>query len=277
MKKTEEELLEELRELYDSGQIDNVFYDKETAILRSKIANRKRREKEAQKAIRFNKISKLAVPLILIISFAILFINMNDGKSFYFKEYEKIISYDRIPSPVQRQLDKPIKETVIVNGETYDVTLKYEYTIYGKVVDTLTYPGKTKQTEVVPKDVGLVWGPMAQDRFLKKMSFKSGYNLMGARFLKVEIVDGDGSEFRNMGFFSYISNNHILGADDRATALIHKIRKNQYVKLEGYLCEVSESYTNKVGGGTLIESDYERGNLDCETIYVTDVKWLKEK
>ena len=51
-----------------------------------------------------------------------------------------------------------------------------------------------KQIEVVPKDVGLVWGPMAQDRFLKKMSFKSGYNLLGARFLKVEIVDGDGSE-----------------------------------------------------------------------------------
>jgi hypothetical protein len=118
---------------------------------------------------------------------------------------------------------------------------------------------------------------MAQDRFFKKMSFKSGYNLLGARFLRVEIVDGDGSEFKNMGFLSYLSNNHILGADERATALIHKIRKNQYVKLEGYLCEVSESYKNKIGGGSLIESDYERGNLGCETIYVTDVKWLKEK
>ena len=94
MKKTEEELLEELQQLYDSGQIDNVFFDRETKILKNKILNRKRREKEVQKEIKFNKISKFAVPLILIVSFAILIFNINDGNTFYFKKYEYYSYYE---------------------------------------------------------------------------------------------------------------------------------------------------------------------------------------
>ncbi|MBR3614838.1 MAG: hypothetical protein IKL55_06640 [Clostridia bacterium] len=177
-------------------------------------------------------------------------------------------------------------ERVNVGGEEFKVKLVYEYSVYGRVVGTLDYNHQTLHGSIVPKDVGLVFGPLAQNRFLKHLKFESRYVKSMGRVLFHRIQSKEGEQIlTNMGYGSYICNNHILGSDERVTKLIDKISVGDYIKLEGYLCEVSGTYEQRVSPTkiqkeeyTIIDSDYEgRNNNDCETIYVTDVKWLKEK
>lgn len=145
------------------------------------------------------------------------------------------------------------------------------YEVYGKVVGTYKYLPTSTHNKVVPKDVGLVWGPMAQDRFLERIKFTS----TGRRMLWSQILTNDTSWYYNMYAPAYISNNHLVPSNKEVKTLINKIKKNDYVKIEGYLCNIRGPIIGKKGTYHT-ESSTVRGDYNCETIYVTNVKWLKE-
>ena len=181
----------------------------------------------------------------------------NSGKGLKYKtEYEEVISFDRLPSPIQKEVKAEKREKIVVEGNEYNVDLIYEYTIYGRVVDTLTYEkGEGIQTDVVPKDVGLVWGPMAQNKF-KNLFYFENKLLPAGRMLKVIPKNAQASEiFKNLGY-SYLSNNHILASDEKTEQLIYRIKKNDYIKIEGYLCKISESYFKQLTPNIVREREY---------------------
>lgn len=179
-------------------------------------------------------------------------------------------SYNSIPSPVQKETTGNVE--LEVEGHTFNVELLYEYIVYGKVVGTHTYAPTTTHNKVVPKDVGLVWGPMAQDKFNKRLKFIS----TGQRYLMTLFQTEDTSWYYNMYAPAYISNNHLVPSDKDVKTLMNKIKKNDYVKIEGYLCNIRGRQIGK-NGTYFTESSTVRGDYNCETIYVTDIKWLKEK
>lgn len=278
-KKTYEELKEELDRLLKEGKIDKFFYNKEIEILnQKKLQNQESEEdkKRINKKIRNTNILTLIILLISVLS--LMYLIYGRGM-FYMRKYETIGTFDSIPVPKEEKLSQPITKKIIVDGEEYTVKLFYKYTVYGKVVGTLKYNSSTLHGSIVPKDVGLVYGPLAQEMFLKHLKFKSVYTKNSGRVLYHTIQTAEGERIlKNMGYGNYICNNHILGADDRAAGLIDKIMVGDYIKLEGYLCEVLRTYGQNQKEYTIIESDYNgRSNNDCETIFVTDVKWLREK
>lgn len=284
-KKTYEELKVELDKLLKEGKIDKFFYDKEIDKLNEKISQRKETEEDSKRiAKKIRNTNILTLIILLVSAFSLMYLIYGRGV-FYTKKYETIRSFDSIPVPKEEKLSKPITKKIIVNGEEYKVKLHYKYTVYGKVVGTLKYNSSTLHGSIVPKDVGLVYGPLAQEEFLKHLKFRTSYTKKSGRVLYHTIRTSEGERIlTNMGYGNYICNNHILGADDRVSGLINKIMVGNYVKLEGYLCEVLGAYEENISGRktkneyTIIESDYNgRSNNNCETIFVTDVKWLREK
>ena len=194
---------------------------------------------------------------------------MLDG-GWVWKSYEEVSSYNRIPSPIQKETSGGVVHDV--EGHKFNIQFLCDYTVYGKVVGTHTYLGTTTHNKVVPKDVGLVWGPMAQDKFNKRLRFVS----TGQRCLMTFFESSDTAWYYNMYAPAYISNNHLVPSNAEVRKLMNKIKKNDYVKIEGYLCNIRGQHI--VGTGVYhTESSIIRGDYNCETIYVTDIKWLKEK
>ena len=72
-----------------------------------------------------------------------------------------------------------------------------------------------------------------------------------------------------------ISNNHLIPSDSKIEKLIKRIKKNDYVKLEGYLVSAEEIDGNFKVRSSTTRSD--NGDGACELIYVTNVTWLKNK
>ena len=285
-KKSYEELKEELQNLLDNGQIDLRFYEAEVQKLNRKIRMRDAREEANKKEKVNNKISVIATVVILFVAAIILIFQLSGKGFFWSNKYEAINSFDSIPVPTQKRLKMEEIEFLEILGKEYKVKLIYEYTVYGKVVGTLDYSDKTEHGMVVPKDVGLEFGPLAQDRFLKHLQLDSKYIKSMGRVLFHKVKSAEGERIlTNMGYGSYIANNHILGATEEVRKDIDKIKIGDYIKLKGYLCEVVGSYEKQLSSGrgeeveyTIMDSDYEgRSNNDCETIYVTEVKWLREK
>ena len=277
-KKTYEELKEELDRLLKEGKIDKYFYNKEVGKLNQKIYSKQELEnanKRMNKKIRNTNILTL---IILIVSILLLMYMIYGRGMFYMKQYETIRSFESIPVPKEEILSEPITKKIIIDGEEYKVKLFYKYTVYGKVVGTLKYNSSTLHGSIVPNDIGMVYGPLAQTQFLKHLEFRSIYSKSNGRYLYHTIKTQEGERIlTNMGYGNYICNNHVLGADDKIAGLLNKIMVGNYVKLEGYLCEVLGT-TSSGNEYTIMESDYGgRSNNNCETIFVTDVKWLRKK
>lgn len=93
----------------------------------------------------------------------------------------------------------------------------------------------------------------------------------GARFLKYTYRRGDWEKKLGSPIKKLCSNNHLISNDETITSLIKQIKKNDYIKISGYLINAywGNSYLT-----TSISRDDE-GNGACEVVYVTDIKWYK--
>ena len=93
----------------------------------------------------------------------------------------------------------------------------------------------------------------------------------GARFLKYTYRRGDWKKKLGAPIKKLCSNNHLISDDETITSLIKQIKKNDYIKISGYLINAywGNSYLT-----TSISRDDE-GNGACEVVYVTDIKWYK--
>ena len=147
------------------------------------------------------------------------------------------------------------------------------YELSGRVVDVQNYYGSSLQNELSPLDVGISWGFLAEDN--DKVTWTSN----GTRFLKWRTQDmtwynEHGGE---KGIGKYWSNNHLIPSDKTVEKLIKSIRKDDYVKIEGYLVNVR--YDGPNGEWFKWNSSTTRndtGDGACEVIYVTNVTWLEE-
>lgn len=279
-KKTYEELKEELDKLFNAGKIDQIFYEKEMAKLDYKIKEKAKREKANKVQGLKNKSSVVLVIVILIIASIVVISNLKTVG----KNYEEVESFDRLSSPIQERSGGGA--TIENDDGEFHVEFLYSYTLYGRVADTYTYRKNSTDNKVSPKDIAVMWGPLAQDRFFDDIDVRS----LGSR--RAQFIFKNPEIYNNMGNI-YFSNNHLVPSSPEIEKLIDKIDRNHYIKIEGYLCNItgnlgSMSYFDSIiegtdsnekyeGGEYLRESSTNREDGSCETIYVTDVKWLKEK
>lgn len=212
------------------------------------------------------KIKKYLVIIVIILFITIMF-NLPPSK----KNIEYIESFDKISEPIQTNTSGGI--TKIIDGKTISLTYKAEYSISGRVVGIHTYFLPISiENNLSPKDIGISWGFLARDENHKNVKW-STWAKRGLLY-KVDDIQWLKSIGGLERVSSSCSNNHIIPSNDNIKKLILKIKKDDYVKLNGYLVDVYSSDGRFKWTTSTTRTDV--GN-SCEILYVMEVKWLKEK
>lgn len=190
------------------------------------------------------------------------------------KNIEYVNSLSNIQEPIQTKALGTINKTI--NNTDFEINYVDKYSISGRVVDIQNYIGYNANNKLSPKDLGISWGFLASEENYKKVKWMS----YGNRFLHWDIKDTEWvtrcGGFKKIG--KYFSNNHIIPSNDNIKKLINKIKKNDFVKIEGYLVNVRALKDNKVSFyWNTSTSRTDEGNGACEIIYVINVTWLEKK
>ena len=192
---------------------------------------------------------KLFVILVLIVTSLIMFKLLN-------KTYNGPIYLD---DPIQNDIpDKDILYTT-KDGDVVGITLMASYEANCCVKGTKNYYSDGASV-VSPKDFILAWGMLNKKDVDKQIRYSQSNRWYFYRYSNDTLVSGD-----------YISkhsaNTHIIPADEEILKKIKKIKKNDYIHIEGYLALVH--FNNGEWKSSLTRND--TGNGSCEILYVTDV------
>lgn len=264
-----EEEIEILKYLLEHGEIDEYTYSFEVQRLFAK--QEKLEAKGSHKKIidSYTIVSVLAKALVVVSIFFIVASLM--GGAVEDIEYQEVVSLRDIPEPVQRSCTGKVKK--LVDDTVFDINYVASYVMQGRVVDIQKYVEYDIEEKLSPIDFGMAWGIMARDENVMKLRFSS----IGNRFLHWNTSDREW--LSKMGGWDkvglYLSNNHLIPADEDIKTLLKKVKKDDYIEITGYLVTVkSEMDRYRFSWGTST-SRSDDGDGACELIYVTGVKWLK--
>lgn len=206
--------------------------------------------------------------IVLLVPFVFIIVNkINNNKLI---EYVYVDDLSNLSEPIQEEYDEDI---VYKNLDyKYDIHLKYTYSIRGRVVETRKYMPTTIIGALAPIDIGMVWDKYTKDEYLSHIKFIN----YGDRFLWYRISSEDyNDDFKDLD--KSFSNNHLVPSNKKVLKQLKLIKEGDYIELEGYLIDAA---IKKHGVEWHLNSSITRddtGDGACETIYVTGVKWLKEK
>ncbi len=229
-------------------------------------------EPKPKKLSKTKKIIIAITSFILVVAIAISCFAFN---WFYVKkDYETVASFANLPEPVQIETTGGVSKTI--DDYTINIEFKAAYTIVGRVLDTKYYFPYKMVNKLSCFDIGLGWGPLSEHEYDDYISFESTNRRSLSYKYKTELISKLGSK---EAFADRLSNNHIIHANETVLKCIRNVKKDQYIKLEGYLAYVSYSNNGFITAGewnsSLSRSDH--GDGACEVFYVTSVKWLKSK
>lgn len=224
---------------------------------------------------------------ICLIIFIIICLNSMLGDLVFWASYSfpKITEttthiIDTSKDPIQNNLDG--KKYIIAKGEKQDYALNFmaEYSISGMVVaknsnfwfrDIM----RSKFDDLYLIDFGIVWGDLAKDKKIlyKHMKFKSAKTLGQARMLTWRWnadCPWDGSYIR-----AHLSHTHMTPANANVMGALLKIKKNNIVKIDGYLVDTYTDKSELIAHTSMSRTDNDptsRGSGSCEEMYVTQVQ-----
>lgn len=263
-----EEKLEAYRNMLISGQIDEATFNN---MVRRNLG-------ENIDVYKARRPRKSIVPLIVVLLACLIVFGINkllkadDNAPVVEKEYEKISSYKIIDPPIQN--DFKGSTSIVVGNVSVRVDYVAYYEVSGKVVAKVSYMPDSVSNMAAQSDVALVWGKLATDEYLKKFTF----NAPGNRFVYWKTTDMNWYRMHTSDreVKQMYSNNHLVTTNQELISKIKKIKKNDYVRIKGYLANLYwiENNSNRNWISSTRRDD--DGDGACEVIYVTDIKWLEE-
>lgn len=222
---------------------------------------------------------------ICLIIFVLICINSFVGDLIFKMQYsfphvssfskEQIVTKNN-PLQVDLKGDKYIR----VYGEKnkYILNLMAEYSISGMVItknsnfwfrDIM----RNNFDDICLLDLGIVWGDLASDKkeLYKHWKFKSYKTLGQARRLEWR----EKPPYNNSDIRGNIAHTHIIPANSNVMGGLLKIKKNDIVKLDGYLVDIYTDTNEIVAKTSLSRTDLDstsRGYGSCEDMYVQQVQ-----
>ncbi|MCL2108390.1 MAG: hypothetical protein FWH20_03480 [Oscillospiraceae bacterium] len=147
-----------------------------------------------------------------------------------------------------------------------------EYSITARVLRTRDYYGGVKDS-LIPVDAALAWGYMANEQVDDYIKWSQRN-----RFYYYRIQNGQW--LANIGGLDIIALNSancpLIPADAETARLIRALRKNDYVKIEGYLVNVYyETGRGRWYSMNTSTTRTDTGAGGCEVILVTGVTWYE--
>ena len=223
-------------------------------------------EKEIDELIENENKTKKTV-MIIICLFVCFLVLKNKA---IFKDYEYVEDFSHLPDPIQEEYSGEVIKTI--DHTDFDIKFIAKYSISGLAVDVQKY-FDFEYGKLSPVDVGMSWG------FLVDENDRIHWYSKGTRFLHFETKDV--KWYRSISYDEinkHFSNNHLIPCDEKVMKLCKNIKKGDFIKIEGYLVRSSwQDEKRREYRWNSSTSREDKGDGACEIIYVTSVKWLKEK
>ena len=185
--------------------------------------------------------------------------------------------------PVQIELQDA--KYLKIYGEKYRFAIQpqAQYSLSGLVVAKNTNfwfrdVMRSKFDDVFLIDLGIVWGDLARDKvkLYKHWKFKSSKTLGQSRRLQWQSKPPYDDMPWDIGFVSsHVSHTHIIPANSNVMGALLKIKKNDIVKIDGYLIDIYTEKAEAIGKSSLSRTDTDatsRGFGACEEMYVKQVQ-----
>ncbi len=245
-----------------------------------KVVSEKQRRTREKYSKKGNKSQKVLVAT-LIITVISTFFALSDNIAKATNSTDDVMS---MIMPIQINLVTPLTIIQEFGGKEVKITQIAEYKIGGRVVEAYDYSsgmagimkvisGNEYYNDISVKDVAIAYGPMALEKNHKKVE----YVMTGSRRISYAIKDQ--TLFEDVGDLetvkTYITNNHLIAANEYVERLLKSINKDDYVEISGYLVKAEWKdgiYRYALESSTTRE---DTGNGACEVIYVENVKWIK--
>ncbi|MEN8221883.1 MAG: hypothetical protein ABFR36_01380 [Acidobacteriota bacterium] len=157
-------------------------------------------------------------------------------------------------------------DEIVINNDSgeFKITPVAEYSISARVVSARSYSRKWTSS-LAPVDLALVWGKLADKNMDDFISYKQRNRWYFYRYSPDCPVD-------NNYIIAHSSNNHIVPSSYNLSIAIKSIRKNDLIRIEGYLIRVSGfSKKRKVNWGTSTTRT-DTGDRSCELIYLKTIR-----
>ena len=198
-----------------------------------------------------------------LIFFVIILMAVFVGVFYFLPEMtgNKTKTVQGVPRPIT--VETGGQEIIEVDGKTVKLDKKYEYEARGIVRTLKTYNGNDLMDKVAPMDLGLVWGSAAQyNDEIDYRWFYEGRSVLwtvtcdeGLDYIDLDVVTSE-TEF-----------GCLIPKDDYVHSQMKKLKVNNYIKIKGYLVDVS---FQSEAGKTEITSERQ----GYHAIYVTGIEWL---
>ena len=260
-----EEKLLAYQNMLNNGQIDRTTYD-------NMVERNIGLEYANSYKPRRNKSTIIVVFLICLLLFGLYrLINVQKDIPPVNKEYETVSNYNKIDPPIQN--DYRGSTSIMVGNTPVQVNYVAYYEVSGKVVEKVNYYSDSVSNMASQYDVALVWGKLATDEYLEKIDFSAP----GNRFVywKTNDMNWYRLHTNDREIKEMYSNNHLVTTNNEIIGEIKNIKKGDYVRIKGYLANLSWTENNSSHTWKSSTRRDDDGDGACEIIYVTDVKWLQ--
>lgn len=169
------------------------------------------------------------------------------------------VSYQgSITPPVQTELIPPEKLSIKGDEGDVDIKLLAEYKLKGVVKSKKKYNDYPSQ--ISKYDIAIAWGDLNREEYDKHIKYTQGSRWYYYNYSRDFPEDG-----------SFIAGNsanvHLVHSNEEILDELRKIRRNDYVNIEGYLIEAV--FPNGPWRSSLTRTD--TGDGACEILYVTKV------
>jgi len=164
--------------------------------------------------------------------------------------------------------------TAFMQIDDYRIAIfyNYSYDIEGLVLSTKDYFGWDIGSKLSPKDIALGWGKLAEYNTACDLHWTQANRWVNYWYDSGQDLSMFGGQ---EGIDWNLSNNHIIPADDAVKCKLLFIRRGDYVRIKGYLANVSGVSSNhSTFNWNSSTSRYDTGDGACEVIYATDIEWL---
>ena len=216
---------------------------------------------------------KLALLLVFSIPFIVLFM---------IKPHEYVDNFSNISEPIQT--DTTWWVIIEIDWEVINVNFLAEYDIRWRVLATAQYWDNIFQKAlgwayredniIRYKDVWIWWWFLTQDDYVKRFNRTSLSRFLLPEYKSYEDYLYIKDRFSWEDINSHMSHNHLIPANNRIQKLLRWINEGQYIHIKWYLVGLHwNRWYNLVS--SLTRDDM--WDWACETIYVTDISWLREK
>ena len=186
--------------------------------------------------------------------------------------------------PVQILLNNEKYIKVYGEKHKYVISPQADYSLSGLVVAKNTNFWfrdimRSEFDDVFLIDLGIAWGELAANKkeLYKNWKFKSKKTLGQSRQLEWRQKNSNNKDWRWKFDYvsSHVSHTHIIPVNSNVMGALLKIKKNDIVKIDGYLVDIYNEKGDTIGKSSLSRTDTNatsRGYGACEEMYVKQVQ-----